>query len=82
MTTAMEDLITSLQVFSEVLENEGCDLEDFDYVEFLTDTVPALAEKVEYETLQMCLRRTQELDPNNATKLSGWYADMGVSIEE
>jgi hypothetical protein len=82
MTNGLEDLVTSLQILSDLMEDNGCDMGDFDYVEFLTDTVPALGERIEREALQVAYRRTLELDPNNATKLRGWYEDMGISLEE
>ena len=83
MTNGLEDLVTSLQVFSEILERKGVDIEDFDYVEFLTDTIPALGERIERETLEVVYRRFRELDPNNASRMAGWFTiDMGVGVDE
>ena len=83
MTNGLEDLVTSLQVFSDILEREGVDIEDFDYVEFLTDTIPALGERIERETLEMTFRRFRELDPNNASRMAGWFTnDLGIGVED
>jgi len=82
MTRANEDLQTALGLFSDLLEQNEVEIDDFDYVEFLTETTPAIGDKIEQEAIAMVYRKFLKEDPNNTSRMRGWFEEMGVADVE